>query len=82
MPDDGGDRAAMQRVKGNYPLNVSRIIFSDGTEKEDVQVLLYGSFVIVTDNERERPSIYNGRLVDVMEGVEEIRQQAKISSGW
>lgn len=70
---------AMQKIKGAYPMQVSEIVFDDGSVLEDKTIMFCGDFIIV-EGVDGAPTMYNTRTVSKLREVQEIRPETRIGA--
>ena len=57
------------KYTSSKPIHVNRIVFSNGEEISNTDIMFFDDFIIVA-HDTGAPTFYNKSLVDKMEGVE------------
>ena len=70
----------MQKFTSTIPAHVREIVFMDDTTIEDVEILFFGEFLIVSESENDEPCFYNVATIKKLVGVKEIRPRMRVSS--
>ena len=66
----------MQKINCAASMKVAEIVFTDGSKKQNAEIMFAGDFIIVAANAGP-PTMFNVRMISELRCVEQIRQQVQ-----